>query len=112
MDLLGSNIARDRNLAETYFETLKAASRDTSSTSVRKAALKILYDSCIRVAGSRHATEACVAVLQHVVDLEESMHEFVAKVAQELWFSSNCEEGKSQGIYWGSFLFIRFCVVH
>lgn len=94
VDLLGSSIQRDRDLVETYFDTLVAASKDPSSTSVRKAALKILHENCIRVPGSRYATDACVAVLHRVVDHEESMHDFVARVAHELWLSDSGGEGE------------------
>lgn len=86
MDVLGSNIGMDAELATTYFDVVRLASSD-QSTSVRKAAVKILWESCISVPGFPHASEACVAVLRRVGDSEDSIQELVAKVFHGLWFA-------------------------
>ena len=55
---------------------------------VRKAALRILWEACIRLPAFPRASEACVALLQRVADAEESIHELVSKVFHGLWFTS------------------------
>ena len=39
------------------------------------------------------ASEAAVAVLQRVVDPEESIHDLVAKVFHGMWFAGACSAG-------------------
>lgn len=82
------------------------------SEQVRKAAVRILWEACIRVEGFPKAAEACVAVLQRVADNEGSIHELVAKVFHGLWFATTIE-GKSvasmflvtQTLLWPKLLF-------
>ncbi|CAK0782901.1 hypothetical protein CVIRNUC_006096 [Coccomyxa viridis] len=90
VDLLGNHIGARRDLAMSYFDTLVSASRDTS-TSVRKAAVRILWEACIRVPDFPRAAEACVAVLHRVADSEESIQDLVGKVFHGLWFASKRE---------------------
>lgn len=49
VDLLGRHIGGSVELAEAYLDDLIQSSRDTG-TSVRKRALTILWESCIRCA--------------------------------------------------------------
>ena len=58
---------------------------------VRKAAVRILWEACIRVPSFPKASEACVAVLQRVADSEESIQDLVGKVFHGLWFASKRE---------------------
>ncbi len=60
VDLLGSHIGGQQELALVYFDTLAAASRD-ASTSVRKAAVKILWEACIRCFFITHASILCLS---------------------------------------------------
>lgn len=53
--LLGRHVASSQALALRLFNTLARASTD-AGTSVRKAAIKILWESCIRVPGFSRAT--------------------------------------------------------
>ena len=55
---------------------------------VRKAAVRILWEACIRVPSFPKASEACVAVLHRVADSEESIHDLVGRVFHGLWFTS------------------------
>lgn len=57
VSLLGRHVASNQALALRLFSTLARASTDTG-TSVRKAAIKILWESCIRVPGFPRATGA------------------------------------------------------
>ncbi|CAL8470720.1 g10262 [Coccomyxa elongata] len=95
VDLLGGHIGADVDLASAYFDTLVTASRDTS-TSVRKAAVRILWESCIRVPDFPRASEACVAVLHRVGDNEESILDLVSKIFHGLWFAGS-QEGPAPG---------------
>ena len=92
VDLLGAHVSMSRDLALTYFDTVTAATRD-ASTSVRKSALKILWESCISVPGFSRASEACVHVLNRISDPEESIQDLVAKVFHALWFACKPEPG-------------------
>ncbi|KAK9829724.1 hypothetical protein WJX72_007528 [[Myrmecia] bisecta] len=92
VELLGRHIVGRQELALAYFDTLVYATKD-SGTSVRKRALKILWDCCIRPLAFPKATAACVAVLQRAVDNEESIHDLVSKVFHGLWFASGMETG-------------------
>ena len=58
---------------------------------VRKAAVRILWEACIRVSDFPKASEACVAVLHRVADSEESIQDLVGKVFHGLWFASKRE---------------------
>ncbi len=58
---------------------------------VRKAAVRILWEACIRVPSFPKASEACVAVLHRVADSEESIQDLVGKVFHGLWFASKRE---------------------
>ena len=62
---------------------------------VRKAAVRILWEACIRVPDFSRAAEACVAVLNRVADSEESIQDLVGKVFHGLWFASK-QEGLSR----------------
>lgn len=86
VDLLGTNIGHNAELATIYFDIIRFASHD-SFPSVRKAAIKILWESCITAPGFTAACEACVAVLKRVNDAEESIQELVGKVFHGLWFA-------------------------
>ncbi len=61
---------------------------------VRKAAVRILWESCIRAPDFPRASEACVAVLHRVGDNEESILELVAKVFHGLWFAGTSSNSK------------------
>ena len=58
---------------------------------VRKAAVRILWEACIQVPNFPKASEACVAVLNRVIDSEESIQDLVGKVFHGLWFTSKRE---------------------
>lgn len=95
VDLLGRHIGDSVELAEAYLDDLIQASRDTG-TSVRKRALTILWESCIRLPNFPRAMETCVAVLQRSADPEESVRDLVAKVFQSLWFSPGAQKTAAQ----------------
>eukprot|EP00887_Chlorella_sp_A99_P005943 scaffold29.g5943.t1 len=94
--LLGRHIAGDRELALRLFNTLARASTD-AGTSVRKAAIKILWEGCMRAPGFPRATEAAKHVLMRGNDPEESVQNEVAKVFHSLWFSPRMETGEGGG---------------
>lgn len=104
-------------ISELQMTHPKQAAND-AGTSVRKRAVKILWESCIRCAAVAvlfacvrllharirwvlmrqdvfrrlpdfpRATEACIRVLQRVSDPEESIHHLVRKIFHDLWFST------------------------
>ena len=65
VSLLGRHVAANQALALRLFGTLARASTD-SGTSVRKAAIRILWESCIRAPGFPRATGERVCMCVHV----------------------------------------------
>lgn len=55
---------------------------------MRKSAIKILWECCIRAPGFPRATDACKHVLMRAGDSEESIQNTVARMFHELWFTS------------------------
>ncbi|KAL0029310.1 hypothetical protein WJX79_009424 [Trebouxia sp. C0005] len=86
VDLLGKHISSSRDLALVYFDVLATAVRDPG-TSVRKRAVNIMRESCIKQPGFPRATQACVHILTRATDPEESIQKLVTKVFHNLWFS-------------------------
>ena len=86
VDLLGKHISSKQDLALTYFEVLATAVRDPG-TSVRKRAVNIMWESCVKQPGFPKATQACVHILTRATDPEESIQKLVSKVFHNLWFS-------------------------
>lgn len=82
--VLGRHINAQKDLAGTYFGIISSACQDVS-TSVRKSALKILWEACIQPAGFARSTEACIILLQHVTDPEASIQELVGRMISRLW---------------------------
>ena len=86
VDLLGKHISSKQDLALTYFEVLATAVRDPG-TSVRKRAVNIMWESCVKQPGFPKATQACVHILARATDSEDSIQKLVSKVFHNLWFS-------------------------
>lgn len=93
VDLLGKHISSSQDLALVYFDVLATAVRDPG-TSVRKRAVNIMWESCIKQPGFPRATQACVHILTRATDPEESIQKLVTKVFHNLWFSP-VGQGKS-----------------
>lgn len=64
-----------------------------SGTSVRKRAINILWESCIRSPGFPYATEACKHIMMRAGDNEKSIQDLVSKVFHNLWFTPCVETG-------------------
>ena len=88
--LLGKHIQGNTELTLHLFPTLVKASMDTG-TSVRKVAIKLLWECCIRVSGFPKAAEAARHVLMRANDLEDSIQDWVARVFHSLWFTPKLE---------------------
>ena len=86
VDLLGKHISSRQDLALTYFDVLAKAVRDPG-LSVRKRAVNIMWESCIKQPGFSRATEACVHLLSRATDPEDSIQKLVTRVFHSLWFS-------------------------
>lgn len=86
VDLLGKHISSRQDLALAYFDVLAMAVRDPG-TSVRKRAVNIMWESCVKQAGFPRATQACVHILTRATDPEDSIQKLVTRVFHNLWFS-------------------------
>ncbi|DBB01136.1 TPA: hypothetical protein ACH3X1_001027 [Trebouxia sp. C0004] len=94
VDLLGKHISSSQDLALVYFDVLATAVRDPG-TSVRKRAVNIMWESCVKQPGFPRATQACVHILTRAADPEESIQKLVTKVFHNLWFSP---DGLGEGL--------------
>ena len=93
VDLLGRHMVSRQDLALTYFEVLATAVRDPG-TSVRKRAVNIMWESCIKQPSFPEATQACVHILTRATDPEDSIQKLVSKVFHSLWFAPPALTGK------------------
>lgn len=92
VDLLGKHISSREDLALAYFDVLATAVRDPG-TSVRKRAVNIMWESCVKQPGFPRATQACVHILTRATDPEDSIQKLVTKVFHNLWFSPTSSVG-------------------
>lgn len=79
-------------LALAYFDTLASKTQDTA-VSVRKRAVKILWDCCVNCPHFPRATEAIVKVLYRCTDPEDSMRQLVTRMCSQLWFAAGAAAG-------------------
>ncbi len=82
-----------------YFDVIRDASMDMEGLSVRRRALKILWECCILCPGFPHelAIEAIILILNRAGDSEESMRKQAALFCTELWFSPGSALGERVG---------------
>ena len=59
-----------------------------------QAAVKILWESCIKPLDFPRSVEACVAVLRRVRDIEASIQDLVTKTFHSLWFAPSQATGE------------------
>ena len=103
LELVGQCVRKRPDLTLQYFDSIERAVADPG-LSVRKRALKLLYENCIlylsRISSSSifdsgcldrkedfpKRTDACLAVLSRVHDRDEHVQAFVREVFAELWF--------------------------
>ncbi|KAI8475824.1 MAG: hypothetical protein J3K34DRAFT_517001 [Monoraphidium minutum] len=95
VELLARHITADPGLAEDYFDVLAEASTD-NGVSVRKRAVKALWECCARCPGFTRRTGAVVAILQCVADAEESMRTLVTRLCADMWFAPG-SSGEAEG---------------
>lgn len=90
INLLGKYIRGSKDLEIAYYDIV-AASLGDSSISVRKAALKLMWDAYVIAPESGKANEACQLVLQLASDSQDLNCDMVVKLIRDLWF---CPSGK------------------
>ena len=62
--------------------------------SVRKRAVKTLWDCCVRCPGFERTVEGMVVILHRAGDQEESMRGLVTKICSAMWFTPGLLVGK------------------
>ena len=85
MNLLGKYIRGSKDLEIAYYDIV-AASLGDSSVSVRKAALRLMWDAYVIAPESGKANEACQLILQLASDNQDLNSDMVVKLVRELWF--------------------------
>ncbi|GMH40118.1 hypothetical protein BSKO_08022 [Bryopsis sp. KO-2023] len=85
VELFGRFIGSNRKLAIQYFDLLCKASKD-AGTSVRRRALKLLWECCVRPPDFPRLNDACVQILMLSGDKDEHIQNLVKKIFSELWF--------------------------
>lgn len=92
VDLLGRYVSSSTELALAYFDTLANKTQD-GAVSVRKRAVRILWDVCLRCERFPRAVDAAVCVLHRCADPEDSMRHLVTKMCSQLWFAAGSGPG-------------------
>ena len=85
LDVVGAAIELEPGLALPFFDVLVAASRD-AAPSVRKAALKLVDERCVRDASFPRGADAAVALMAAAADAEEGVSDAAARSLGDLWF--------------------------
>lgn len=75
-----------RDLEAAYFDVVAAALNDTA-VSVRKAALKLMWDAYVMDPTSGKANDACQYVLQLATDKQDLNCDMVVRLIRDLWFA-------------------------
>jgi len=86
LTLLG-NFVKNSTIGAVYFEKVAASLKDTAP-SVRKAAIKILFEAFVVGPDPPKATEACQIILQMASDSQDHNRELVVTYFRGLWFPS------------------------
>ena len=85
INLLGKYIRGSKDLEVAYYDIV-AGSLGDSSVSVRKAALRLLWDAYVMEPESGKANEACQLILQLASGSQDLNCDMVVKLIRELWF--------------------------
>lgn len=91
INLLGKYIGGSKDLEVAYYDIV-AASLGDSAVSVRKAALRLLWEAYVMEPESGKANEACQLILQLATDNQDSNREMVIRLIRELWFVPTGEQ--------------------
>ena len=96
VDALGSAVEKEPALAATFFDALAAAARD-AAPSVRKSALRIIDEKCVRAPPGvfNRRADAAVALVAAAADSEEGVSDAAAKALADLWFGVGIGGGLS-----------------
>jgi hypothetical protein len=81
------NIVKGSNDGATFFDKVKSSLTDTAP-SVRKAAIKIIFEAFVAAPDSPKASEACQLLVQLASDSQDHNSELVVTFIRELWFPS------------------------
>ena len=85
INLLGKYIRGSKDLEIAYYDIV-AASLGDSSVSVRKAALRLMWEAYVIAPESGKANEACQLILQLASDSQDLNCDMVVKLIRDLWF--------------------------
>jgi hypothetical protein len=88
LDLIGRYLLTDLDFAYEYHDVVLACLED-KGISVRKRAMKILGDVCLKFPHHRSYTVLCVRLLHRLRDEEETIQKQALKIFQTAWFSEN-----------------------
>ena len=86
INLLGKYIKGMKELEAAYFDVVAAALGDPS-VSVRKAALKLMWDAYVMEPTSGKANDACQFILQLASDSQDLNSDMVTKLIRDLWLA-------------------------
>ncbi|GIL54451.1 hypothetical protein Vafri_9964 [Volvox africanus] len=98
LDLIGKHICRSADLAAQFYDVLASAAIDAGLT-VRKRAVRLLWECCVRCPEFERRIEAMLLIVSRVTDTEDTMRTLINKICAEVWFLPNfqleSEEGSS-----------------
>ncbi|CAG9462202.1 unnamed protein product [Pedinophyceae sp. YPF-701] len=84
VDLIGKHMATDGEIAMLFFDTVCAAASDVG-LSVRKRALRVLWDACVETGDCVRESEAVLCVMQRANDPEPSVQHLARSLFRERW---------------------------
>ncbi|GLI61512.1 hypothetical protein VaNZ11_003892 [Volvox africanus] len=98
LDLIGKHICRSADVAAQFYDVLASAAIDAGLT-VRKRAVRLLWECCVRCPEFERRIEAMLLIVSRVTDTEDTMRSLINKICAEVWFLPNfqleSEEGSS-----------------
>ncbi|GIM15780.1 hypothetical protein Vretimale_18490 [Volvox reticuliferus] len=96
LDLIGKHICRSTDLAAQFYDVLANAAIDTGLT-VRKRAVRLLWECCVRCPEFERRIEALLLIVSRVTDTEDTMRSLVNKICAEIWFLPNFQLESEDG---------------
>eukprot|EP00808_Paulinella_micropora_P019030 g25246.t1 len=96
LELVGDAIIREADLFPLYYSNILKKTEDVG-VSVRKRAIKILRDICLKQEEPEEYVQICVAILKRIDD-EETVSNFVLSSFETMWFSDELLQDRVVGV--------------
>ncbi|GLC46380.1 hypothetical protein PLESTF_001845900 [Pleodorina starrii] len=85
VEVMGKYISRNADVAAQLYDVLVRAADDTG-VNVRKRAIRLLWECCVRCPDFVHRTDALLRIVSHATATEDSLRSLVTKICAEIFF--------------------------